>query len=91
MKRRIYEVYAKVVDANGNYNTLSGYPKTFDSHNYEDNIARAENRAYAEFHNTLGAMYTRDDRLFQEVILMSTFGDILEIAKIGNLEIEDEE
>ena len=33
-KREIYEVYAKIVDANGAYNTLNGYPKAFDSRNY---------------------------------------------------------
>ena len=34
MIRTIYEVYAKVVDANGAYNILTGYPKTFDSRSY---------------------------------------------------------
>ena len=31
MKREIYLVLAYVVDANGTFNNLSGYPKTFDS------------------------------------------------------------
>ena len=89
MKRRIYEVYAKVVDANGNYNTLSGYPKAFDSKNYGDNFTKTENRARAEFHSALAAMYVRDDRPFQEAILLSTSGDVLEIEKIGDLEAEE--
>lgn len=89
MKRRIYEVYAKVVDANGNYSTLSGYPKAFDSKNYEGNFTKAENRARAEFHSVLASMYPRDDRLFQEAILLSTSGDVLEVEKIGNLEVEE--
>ena len=38
MKRAIFEVYAKVVDANGTYNTLSGYPKAFDSRSYGGDI-----------------------------------------------------
>ena len=41
MKREIYEVYAKVVDSTGAYNTLSGYPKVFDSHSYNDDIDKA--------------------------------------------------
>ena len=40
MKREIYEVYAKVVDANGAYNTLSGYPKVFDSHQNNDDLEK---------------------------------------------------
>ena len=38
MNREIYEVYAKIVDANGTYNTLSGYPKVFDSKNYDGDV-----------------------------------------------------
>ena len=30
MKRQIFEVYARVVDAAGSYHILDGYPKTFD-------------------------------------------------------------
>jgi hypothetical protein len=62
MKREIFEVYAKVVDANGAYNTLSGYPKVFDSHAYNDDISKARRRAYGEYYEALGAMCKRDDR-----------------------------
>lgn len=83
MKRQIFEVYAKVVDANGAYNTLSGYPKTFDSHIYSDDIDKALLRARGEFHNTIGAMCSRDDRQLQTVILMTADGFILERESIG--------
>lgn len=62
MTREIYEVYAKVVDANGAYNTLSGYPKVFDSRSYDGNIDTAYKRAEGEWHTCLGAMSKRDDR-----------------------------
>jgi len=62
MMREIFEVYAKVIDANGSYNTLSGYPKTFDSRNYNDDIEKALRRARGEWHEVLGTMYKRDDR-----------------------------
>ena len=78
MKRQIFEVYAKVVDANGAYNTLSGYPKTFDSHNYDDDIDKALKRAKGEFHDTIGAMCKRDDRQLQTVILMTADGFMVE-------------
>lgn len=92
MERQIYEVYAKVVDANGNYNTLSGYPKAFDSRNYDNDVTKTLYRAEAEFHSTLGTMFTRDDRQVQTVILMSAEGNIIENKCIGNLNpIEVEE
>ena len=85
MVRQIFEVYAKVVDANGAYNTLSGYPKVFDSHLYNDDVDKAHNRAKAEFHETLGAMYKRDDRQLQTVILMTADGFQLERESIGQI------
>jgi len=78
MQRKFFEVYAKIVDANGSYNTLSGYPKAFDSHNYNDDVDKALRRAKAEFHETAGAMLKRDDRQQQTAILMSSDGFIIE-------------
>lgn len=80
MKREIYEVYAKVVDANGAYNTLSGYPKVFDSHSYSDDCDKARNRAYGEYHSTLGTMYTRDDRQ-KQIAMIIRANDGLQIEK----------
>ena len=51
MKREIYEVVAKVVDASGGYNNLSGYPKYFDSHQNNDDLVKAEAKAYAAFYS----------------------------------------
>lgn len=90
MARQIFEVYAKIVDANGSYNTLSGYPKTFDSRNYNDDGEKALKRARAEYHNTLGTMYTRDDRLLQTVLLMSAYGMIIESEHVGVIEAPSE-
>lgn len=85
MIRKIYEVYAKVADANGTYNTLSGYPKVFDSKTYNYDIDKTLARAKAEFYNTLGTMYARDDRQLQTVILMAADGFIIENKSIGEL------
>lgn len=70
MKREIYEVYAKVVDANGAYNTLSGYPKVFDSRSYDGDIEKAEQRAIGAWHEVLGAMAKRDDRQKQFAMII---------------------
>ena len=86
MKRQIYEVYAKVVDANGTYNTLSGYPKSFDSHNYSDNVDKALMRATGEFASTWGTMCLREDRQLQTVILMSADGFVIDRKVIGKIE-----
>ena len=86
MKREIYEVYAKVIDANGAYNTLSGYPKTFDSHLYGDDIEKARTRAYGEYHEVLGAMCKRDDRQQQiAMILRASDGTQIEKTFLGTV------
>lgn len=88
--RQIFEVYAKVVDANGTYNTLSGYPKAFDSRNYENDIDKTLLRARGEFYDTIGAMCKRDDRQLQTVLLMSADGFIIERQSIGEIAKIDE-
>ena len=84
MQREIYEVDAKIIDANGNYNTLDGYPKKFDSHTYSDDIEKARQRAYGEWHDCLGAMCKRDDRQLQlAYILRVSDGIVIESTRIG--------
>ena len=86
MKREIYEVTAKIVDANGAYNTLSGYPKTFDSKNYSNDLEKTKNRAYGEFHSVLGTMFTRDDRQLQLAILTRMSDGVqIEAERVGNM------
>ena len=83
MNRTIYEVYAKVVDANGTYNTLTGYPKVFDSKNYDNDAAKTLQRAKGEFHATFGEMCKRDDRQLQTVLLLTADGRTVERQTIG--------
>ena len=94
IKRQIYEVYAKVVDANGAYNTLSGYPKVFDSHTYNDDPDKALMRATGEFATTWGTMCTREDRQLQTVMLMTAEGFVIDkkvIGQMGDLPEPEEE
>lgn len=91
MQREIYEVTAKVVDANGTYNTLTGYPKSFDSRNYNNDVDKAERRANGEYHSVLGTMYTRDDRQLQ-LAMITRISDGVQIAveRVGDLaEVEE--
>lgn len=91
MKRQIYEVYAKVVDANGNYNTLNGYPQVFDSRSYNNDIDKTLRRATGAFASCWSSMCSADTRQLQTVILMSADGFILDKKVIGAIaDIEDE-
>lgn len=85
MKRQIYEVYAKVIDGSGAYNTLSGYPKTFDSRLYNNDIDKTLMRATGEFASTWGAMCLREDRQLQMVMLMTADGFVIDKKVIGQI------
>lgn len=65
MVREIYEVYAQIVDANGNFADLSGYPKAIDSKNYDGDTGKTKMRAYSYWHDALAKMGVRDDRQLQ--------------------------
>lgn len=90
--RALYLVYACIVDANGTFNTLSGYPKTFDSNNYSGDTEKARQRAYGEYHEVLGAMYKRDDRQEQIAMIIDvSTGVQIEVARIGDLNTPEPE
>ena len=88
MQREIYEVYVKIVDANGSYNTLSGYPKVYDSKTNNNDITKALNRAYGEFHSVLGTLYTRDDRQLQLAMIIRA-SDGVQIERTVIVEIAE--
>ena len=91
MIREIYEVQAKIVDANGAFNQLSGYPKTFDSRSYSNDTEKTRQRAYGEYHEALGAMCKRDDRQLQlAMIVRINDGLVIESTAIGEIAEESE-
>lgn len=85
MKREIYVVEASIVDANGTYNNLGGYPKLFDSHTYNDDIEKARRRAEGDMSEAYGAMCKRDDRQLQTVLLRTADGAVLDRKFIGRI------
>lgn len=85
MQRQIFIVSASIVDANGAYANLSGYPKTFDSHNYGDDIDKARLRAIGDASETFGAMCKRDDRQLQTVMVVTADGFQVEKRSIGQI------
>lgn len=85
MLRNIFIVNAYVVDANGTFNPLSGYPKTFDSRNYDNDIEKTLKRATGEFSEAYGAMCKRDDRQLQTVELLSADGFQIDAKHLGEI------
>ena len=83
MERQIFIVSASIVDANGAFNFLSGYPKTFDSKNYGGDIDKTRLRASGDFADAKGAMCKRDDRQLQTVTLETADGFQLERWSYG--------
>lgn len=91
MARQIFIVNAYIVDANGSFSQLSGYPKTFDSKNYGDDIDKAQKRADGDASETWGAMCKRDDRLLQCVTLETVDGFQLYKKSMGRISDPDPE
>ena len=82
--RNIFIVSAYIVDSNGTFSYLSGYPKKFDSKNYSDNVDIAKKRAEGDMSEQWGAMCKRDDRQIQTVTLEDVFGNMFEKKSMGN-------
>lgn len=74
MERNIFIVDAMIVDANGTFNHLDGYPKPFDSRSYSGDVDKAKLRAEGDFSEVWGAMCKRDDRMKQTVVLYAADG-----------------
>ena len=86
MERAIFEVYAKVVDSTGAYNTLSGYPKVFDSKGYGNDPEKTRQRAYGEWHNALSEMAKVDSRQIQfAMIIDASTGLQIELSRYGKI------
>lgn len=78
--RVIFEVHAKIIDANGSYNNLTDYPKVFDSRHYDDDAGKTENRAYGAYHEALASMCKIDSRQLQVAFIVK-INDGSEIAR----------
>lgn len=85
MQRQIFIVSASIVDANGSFANLSGYPKTFDSHLYGDDIDKAQRRAIGDASEALGAMCKVDTRQLQTVMVMTADGFVIKKESIGRI------
>ena len=83
MARNIFIVNAQIVDANAAFHFLDGYPKTFDSKNYDDDVDKAKKRAEGDMSEVWGAMCKRDDRMIQTVALRTVDGFQMDRKTVG--------
>lgn len=88
MTQEIFVVNAQIVDANGSFNSLSGYPKAFKSTAYNNDIQKAKQRALGDYHEVMGAFGKRDDRQIQTAFVMQmSTGMIIANAMFGALPV----
>ena len=86
----VYTVNAWIIDANGTFNYLSGYPKAFNSKNYDNDVNKALQRAKGSFHTTIGNMCAVDNRKLQTVTIHDMYGNEMEPPfSIGDYIIEE--
>ena len=90
MTRQIFIVNAYVVDANGTFNYIDGYPKRFDSRSYNNDIDKAQRRAEGDASEAWGAMCKVDTRKVQTVTVTSVDGFQTFRKTVGNLYEEPE-
>lgn len=83
MARQIFIVDAHIVDANGTFNYIDGYPKKFDSRNYQGDIDKAQRRAEGDMSDAWGAMCKVDTRQIQTVTLSTVDGFVIERKTSG--------
>lgn len=83
MARQIFIVDAMVVDSNGTFNHINGYPKQFDSRSYGDDIDKTQRRAEGDMSEAWGAMCKVDTRQIQTVTLETVDGFQLDRKTCG--------
>ena len=85
MTRQIFIVDAHIVDANGTFNYITGYPKTFDSRSYGNDIDKTQIRAIGDASEAFSAMCKIDTRQLQTVVVMTADGFVVENRSIGKI------
>ena len=76
MQRAIYIVESKVVNSAGTLGNATGYPKVFDSKNYDNDVDKTLRRAKAAYHSALATAYAVDDRQLQSAYLTTPDGNV---------------
>ena len=74
MQRAIYITYAYIVDSNGNWANLQGYPKSRDSKTLDNDIDKTLARANKDNADAWGDINTNDTRQIGTVFTVDATG-----------------
>ena len=88
MARNIFLVDAYQVNGQGAYAHINGYPKVFDSNDYDNDINIALKRANGSFASTWSGFCSVDNKQIQVVTLMDIFGNQIDRRCIGGFPAE---
>ena len=91
MARSIFIVNATQVNAQGQFSTVSGFPKTFDSNSYNNDTDKALRRAKAAFHAQCAENYAVDGKIMQTVTLTKVNGQMIMRDSEGVFPVENAE
>ena len=86
--RMIYIVNAYIVDKNGTFSYIDGFPKQFDSSKYGNDIQKTFRRADGEMSAAWSAMCKVDERKVQTVEMTDIYGNHLKGATMGDINPE---
>ena len=96
MARNIFIVTATQVVVSeshpeGLFGTMSGFPLTFDSYNYEDNIEKAMNAAKSAYYDQLSKNYAYTNRAMTTITLETAAGQQILRERVGDFPIVSRE
>lgn len=81
--RNIFRVDAWIIDTNGSYQGIEGYPKNFDSKNYQNDVDKAYKRADGDASGVWEDFCKQDTRLIQTVTLSDISGNLIYKKSMG--------
>ena len=81
--RNIFRVDAWTIDANGAYHGVEGYPKNFDSNNYQNDADKAYRRADGDASGVWEDFCKQDTRQIQTVMLSDISGNLIYKKSMG--------
>lgn len=90
MARTILTVNATQMNEQGTFSTVSGFPKRFDSNDYQGDLKKTNRRAKAAAHAQLAANYAVDNRPLQVVTIEAADGRQLFRECDGAIPAEEE-
>jgi len=90
MARNIFIVDAYQVDGQGAYSHITGYPKAFDSNDYNNDVDVALKRANGSFASTWSGFCAVDNKQLQLVTLMDINGNLLDKKCLGTVNQPEE-